>query len=167
LPDVASRCRRDEAKKAAEFGQARILVLDDALQSADATIRQGVMSYVLDELKDWQLIIAGHDRAWQEQLREQFLQAGQVSVQLGRVKRPLLVTITCASPAAGKNGRSTSRSTALSKTSSRRSPCASSQCRTPAASTRASSPAVPTPAATAATSRQPSTTRRRAHATAT
>jgi hypothetical protein len=78
LPDVASRCRRDEAKKAAEFGQARILVPDDAQQSADATIRHGVMSYALDEFKDWQLIITGHDRAWQEQPRELFIRKNRV-----------------------------------------------------------------------------------------
>jgi hypothetical protein len=68
-------------RKAAEFGQARILVLDDALQSVDATVRRGVMSYVLDEFKDWQLIITGHDRAWQEQLRELFIRKNRVFVE--------------------------------------------------------------------------------------
>jgi recombinational DNA repair ATPase RecF len=68
-------------RKAAEFGQARILVLDDALQSVDATIRRGVMAYVLDEFKDWQLIITGHDRAWQEQLRDLFIRKNRVFVE--------------------------------------------------------------------------------------
>jgi recombinational DNA repair ATPase RecF len=68
-------------RKAAEFGQARILVLDDALQSVDATVRLGVMAYVLEEFKDWQLIITGHDRAWQEQLRELFIRKSRVFVE--------------------------------------------------------------------------------------
>ncbi|WP_175491288.1 AAA family ATPase [Microbacterium azadirachtae] len=60
------------AKRAAALGQARVLVLDDALQSVDATIRLGLMEHVLDEFHDWQLIITGHDRAWLEQVRGLF-----------------------------------------------------------------------------------------------
>jgi len=59
-------------KRAAEYGQARVLVLDDVLQSVDATIRLDAMSYVLDEFKDWQLIVTGHDRGWHSQLRSLF-----------------------------------------------------------------------------------------------
>lgn len=60
------------AKRAAESGQARVLVLDDVLQSVDATIRLDAMSHVLDEFKDWQLIVTGHDRGWHSQLRSLF-----------------------------------------------------------------------------------------------
>ena len=56
-------------------------MLDDALQSVDATVRRGVMSYVLDEFKDWQIVITGHDRAWQEQLRELFIRKNRVFVE--------------------------------------------------------------------------------------
>lgn len=68
-------------KKAAELGQARVLVLDDALQSVDASIRVGVMDYVLDEFKDWQLIVTGHDRAWFTQLRGLFARRGRSVVE--------------------------------------------------------------------------------------
>lgn len=68
-------------KKAAEFGQAKVLVLDDALQSVDATIRLGVMDYVLDEFKDWQVIVTGHDRAWFTQLRGLFQRRGRSPVE--------------------------------------------------------------------------------------
>lgn len=63
-------------KQAAEHGQARVLVLDDVLQSVDASVRVDVMDFVLDEFKDWQLIITGHDRGWHEQLRSLFQHKG-------------------------------------------------------------------------------------------
>lgn len=56
-------------KKAGDLGQARVLVLDDALQSVDASIRLDLMDFVLEEFRDWQLIITGHDRSWLNQLR--------------------------------------------------------------------------------------------------
>lgn len=57
------------AKRAATHGQAKILILDDVFQSVDAAIRAGVMSYLLREFADWQLIITVHDRLWLEYLR--------------------------------------------------------------------------------------------------
>lgn len=69
------------AKRAAALGQARVLVLDDALQSVDATIRLGLMEHVLDEFHDWQLIITGHDRAWLEQVRALFQRKGRRFVE--------------------------------------------------------------------------------------
>ncbi|MGC4808429.1 AAA family ATPase [Micromonospora sp. DT233] len=60
------------AKKASLRGQARILILDDVLQSVDATIRHAFMDYLLDEFPDWQLIVTVHDRLWREQLRDLF-----------------------------------------------------------------------------------------------
>lgn len=56
-------------KRAGDLGQARVLVLDDALQSVDASIRLDLMDFVLEEFRDWQLIITGHDRSWLNQLR--------------------------------------------------------------------------------------------------
>lgn len=56
----------------AEKGQAKILILDDVLQSVDATIRTKFISYVLREFSDWQLFITCHDRAWLNQLRHLF-----------------------------------------------------------------------------------------------
>jgi hypothetical protein len=63
-------------KRAADMGQARVLILDDALQSVDSSVRVGLMSYVLDEFKDWQLIVTGHDKAWHSQLRALFNSRG-------------------------------------------------------------------------------------------
>lgn len=60
------------AKKAAERGQARILILDDVLQSVDSTVRHAFMTYVLEEFSDWQLIVTVHDRLWRDQLRDLF-----------------------------------------------------------------------------------------------
>jgi hypothetical protein len=67
-------------RKAAEFGQAKVLVLDDALQSVDATIRFRLMAYVLDHFENWQLIITGHDKAWHVQLRMLFTRKGRAFV---------------------------------------------------------------------------------------
>lgn len=53
----------------AEKGQEKVLILDDVLQSVDATIRTKFMSYILREFYDWQLFITCHDRAWLNQLR--------------------------------------------------------------------------------------------------
>jgi recombinational DNA repair ATPase RecF len=55
-----------------EKGQEKVLVLDDVLQSVDATIRTKFMSYILREFNDWQLFITCHDRAWLNQLRYLF-----------------------------------------------------------------------------------------------
>ncbi len=57
------------AKESAERGQAKLLVLDDVLQSVDATFRVRAAEYILAEFSDWQLIYTVHDRLWQEQLR--------------------------------------------------------------------------------------------------
>jgi recombinational DNA repair ATPase RecF len=68
---------------AAELGQARVLVLDDVVQSVDATIRLDFFAFLLDRLPDWQLIVVGHDRAWREQLRALFNQKGAPFVEVG------------------------------------------------------------------------------------
>lgn len=64
-------------KKASEHGQAKVLILDDTLQSVDAGVRLGVMDYVLSEFDDWQIIVTGHDRAWLSQLRGLFARRGR------------------------------------------------------------------------------------------
>lgn len=60
------------AKEASKRGQARILILDDVLQSVDAKIRHSFVDYVLSEFSDWQLIFTTHDRLWLGQLRDLF-----------------------------------------------------------------------------------------------
>lgn len=57
------------AKESAFRGQSKLLVLDDVLQSVDASIRLQIAEYILEEFFDWQLIFTVHDRLWQEQLR--------------------------------------------------------------------------------------------------
>lgn len=64
------------AKKSAEHGQAKVLIIDDALQSVDTGIRVGLMNFVLEQFHDWQIIITGNDRAWHAQLRSLFATKG-------------------------------------------------------------------------------------------
>jgi energy-coupling factor transporter ATP-binding protein EcfA2 len=60
------------AKEAAKRGQARILLMDDVLQSIDANVRHSFVDYILTEFGDWQLIFTTHDRFWRDQLRDIF-----------------------------------------------------------------------------------------------
>jgi hypothetical protein len=55
--------------ESSKYGQAKIIVLDDALQSVDSVIRTGFIRYVLEEFKGWQIIVTGHDKAWLQQLQ--------------------------------------------------------------------------------------------------
>jgi recombinational DNA repair ATPase RecF len=64
-----------------EEGQARFLVLDDVLQSIDATIRVAVVDYLLTEFKTWQLMLTVHDRLWREQLKALFQRHGHQLVE--------------------------------------------------------------------------------------
>lgn len=57
---------------AEEYGQAKVLILDDIFQSVDSTIRFRVMQYVIERFNDWQIIISTHDRLWKEQLVQLF-----------------------------------------------------------------------------------------------
>lgn len=59
-------------KQSSEFGQSKVLILDDVLQSVDATIRLNFIEYLLKNFNDWQLIITVHDRLWLNQLRHSF-----------------------------------------------------------------------------------------------
>ncbi|GAA4884658.1 AAA family ATPase [Serinicoccus chungangensis] len=63
-------------RAAGERGQAKVLVLDDVLQSVDAGIRVAVMDLVVKEFEDWQLLVTVHDRLWRTQLRDVFQRAG-------------------------------------------------------------------------------------------
>lgn len=56
--------------------KAQVLIIDDVLQSIDANIRTKFMSYILKELKGWQLIITCHDRLWLTQLKHIFKHNG-------------------------------------------------------------------------------------------
>lgn len=64
------------AKAAAERGQAKVLVLDDVIQSVDATIRRRLLQQLVSDLKSWQLIITCHDRLWRDHVREALGKAG-------------------------------------------------------------------------------------------
>lgn len=57
------------AHAAAERGQAKILILDDVIQSVDASIRVRLMEYVATRFSEWQLFITCHDKLWREQVR--------------------------------------------------------------------------------------------------
>lgn len=63
-------------RAAALRGQTKLLVLDDVLQSVDATIRVKFIDYLLDKMSDWQFIITTHDRLWLNQLKYQFQRHG-------------------------------------------------------------------------------------------
>lgn len=63
-------------RAAALRGQSKLLVLDDVLQSVDATIRVKFIDYLLDKMSDWQFIITTHDRLWLNQLKYQFQRHG-------------------------------------------------------------------------------------------
>ncbi len=65
------------AKEATSRGQAKVLVLDDVLQSVDSGIRLGALGHLLREFKDWQLILTVHDRLWLEQMRVLLAQHGR------------------------------------------------------------------------------------------
>lgn len=59
-------------RASAEQGQSKLIVLDDVLQSVDATIRLNFVDYLMTEFKDWQIIITAHDRLWLNQLSSSF-----------------------------------------------------------------------------------------------
>ena len=52
--------------------QAKVLILDDVLQSVDAAIRTKFMTYIFENLSDWQFIITCHDKLWLNQLKHLF-----------------------------------------------------------------------------------------------
>jgi RecF/RecN/SMC N terminal domain len=64
------------ARAAGEHGQARVLILDDVLQSVDANIRVTVMELLVRDFLDWQLLVTVHDRLWRSQLRDIFQRMG-------------------------------------------------------------------------------------------
>lgn len=57
-------------QESAERGQTKFLILDDVLQSVDATIRVNFISFLLKNFSDWQFLITAHDRLWHRQLIE-------------------------------------------------------------------------------------------------
>ncbi len=62
-------------RAAAEYGQARVLVLDDVFTAADAVLRARLATYIFDTLPSWQLVISFHDKLWHEQFRRAALAA--------------------------------------------------------------------------------------------
>jgi len=70
------------AQEAATRGQARVLVLDDVLQSIDPVVRRSLVDYLLTSLDGWQLIFTAHDALWRRRLRAQLLQVGVPLVEV-------------------------------------------------------------------------------------
>ncbi len=68
-------------KEASELGQEKILVLDDVFQSIDSTYRIDCVRYIVEEFKDWQIVLTTHDRLFSEQLREVFRQKSHQIIQ--------------------------------------------------------------------------------------
>jgi AAA domain len=64
------------AHAAAERGQAKVLILDDAIQSVDAGVRVRLMEYIATRFRGWQLFITCHDKLWREQVRSVLRGAG-------------------------------------------------------------------------------------------
>lgn len=60
------------AKGASDHGQDKLLVLDDVVQSVDATIRSRFFEYLMTGFADWQLVVTTHDRLWREQALDIF-----------------------------------------------------------------------------------------------
>jgi hypothetical protein len=61
--------------------QARILILDDVMQSVDSTIRLQLLDYLLVRFSGWQLFRTVHDRLWREQLTQLMRRRGHVFVE--------------------------------------------------------------------------------------
>ena len=61
-----------------KYGQEKVIILDDVLQSVDSQIRNKFVSYLLSEMKDWQIFITVHDRLWLNQLRFLFTNSGHM-----------------------------------------------------------------------------------------
>lgn len=59
-------------KTASDKGQSNVLILDDVLQSVDASIREQFVLYYFrsKEFKNWQFIITCHDKLWLRELEE-------------------------------------------------------------------------------------------------
>lgn len=73
-------------KESANHGQAKLLILDDVMQSVDSSIRVSVVEYILKEFSDWQLIITAHDRLWYSQLQELFRRANHPFIEQEIIK---------------------------------------------------------------------------------
>ena len=63
-------------KESSKYGQSKVIILDDVLQSVDSIIRISFIEYLLTNFKDWQIIITMHDRLWLNQLRSSFRRNG-------------------------------------------------------------------------------------------
>jgi hypothetical protein len=63
-------------KESSKYGQSKVIILDDVLQSVDSIIRISFIEYLLTNFKDWQIILTTHDRLWLNQLRSSFRRNG-------------------------------------------------------------------------------------------
>ena len=56
------------AQAAALRGQARVLILDDVMQSVDSTVRLNLLDYLIERFNRWQMFITVHDQLWRGQV---------------------------------------------------------------------------------------------------
>ena len=82
-----------------QFGQSKVLVLDDVFQSIDASFRYRIMVFILEKFMGWQIIMTTHDRLWKEQLQQLFQRKGHVLLlsemkQWSLAEGPILVNST-------------------------------------------------------------------------
>lgn len=66
--------------ESSRHGQAKVLVLDDVLQSVDAVMRLRAFEWMVRRLDGWQFIVTAHERLWAEQLQSIFRRGGQAVV---------------------------------------------------------------------------------------
>lgn len=83
----------------AQFGQSKVLVLDDIFQSVDSAFRYRIMIFVLEKFMGWQIIMTTHDRLWKEQLQQLFQRKGHMLLlsemkQWSFIEGPVLVGST-------------------------------------------------------------------------
>ena len=55
-------------REAARRGQAKLVVLDDVLQSIDQSVRVRFAAFLISEFADWQVVFSVHDQLWRSQL---------------------------------------------------------------------------------------------------
>ena len=76
-------------KTASDKGQSNVLILDDVLQSVDASIRKDFIQYYLrsKDFKGWQFIITCHDKLWLRELEEKMQDAGITQRKVLKIER--------------------------------------------------------------------------------
>ena len=69
------------AAAAADRGQARVLILDDVIQSVDSSIRVRLLEFIAESFDDWQAPDHLPRQVWREQVRSVLRRAGHQFVE--------------------------------------------------------------------------------------